>query len=588
MNLYLRLLRYVKPYWAKLLMAVICTLIVSLMAPVLSYLVKPFLDDVFIKKDTAMLYNLVAVLPLIYIINSLSAYGQSFFMGYAGSKVLMDIRNDLYEHIINLPLNIFNKKSTGKLMSKIINDVNLMQGAATSVIKDLLQHSLTIIGLVSVAFYQNWRLASISVLVMPFAFLLLVTLGRRLRKISKKGQERIADITSILQETFSGIRIVKGFGMEDFEAKRFREHNRGYFNITIKGIRVSEITSPLIEFLGALGAVVVVYYGGMKVINEEMTAGTFFSFLVAVGFMYRPVKALSKTNNTLQQALAAAERVFTILDIPTERNLEKKDSIELAPLRHEIVFKDVFFRYESSEDDVLAGVNLTVRKGEVIAFVGTSGGGKTTLANLIPRFFEPTSGKILIDGVDIKDVSLNSLRGQISIVSQDVMLFNDTVRNNIAYGRADVSLEKVIDAAKAAYAHQFIIKMPEGYDTIIGERGVRLSGGEKQRIAIARAILKDSPILILDEATSSLDTESEFMVQKALENLMKNRTTFVIAHRLSTIQHADRIAVVENGMIKEIGRHDELLKSSGLYQKLYKMQFRDEKEIQPDLAVSEG
>ncbi|MBI3355084.1 MAG: lipid A export permease/ATP-binding protein MsbA [Nitrospirae bacterium] len=588
MNLYIRLLKYVKPYWVKLFMAIVCTLIVSLTAPLLAYLVKPFLDDVFIRKDVVMLYTLVAALPVLYLINGLSAYGQSFFMGYAGLKVLMDIRNDLYEHIINLPLDVYNKKSTGRLMSRITNDVNFMQGAVTSVIKDLLQQGLTIIGLTAVAFYQNWRLASIAIFVMPFAFYLLVVIGHRLRKISKKGQERIADITSILQETFSGIRIVKGFGMEDFETKRFKEHNRGYFNISLKGIRVGEITSPLIEFLGTLCAVIVVYYGGMKVINDEMTAGTFFSFLVAVGFLYRPVKALSKTNNSLQQALAAAERVFAILDMPTEKRLEKKDAIELPPFTMDIQFKNVSFKYESSDSDVLSDINITIKKGEVIAFVGTSGGGKTTLVNLIPRFFEPTGGEILIDGANIGDATIFSLRKQISLVSQDVMLFNDTVKNNIAYGRMDIPVEKVMDAAKAAYAHQFIIKMPEGYDTVIGERGVRLSGGERQRIAIARAILKDSPILILDEATSSLDTESEFMVQKALENLMKNRTTFVIAHRLSTIQHADRIAVVDEGKIKEIGRHDELLRSSGLYKRLYKMQFRDEKEIQPDLAVSEG
>ncbi len=588
MNLYIRLLKYVKPYWFKLFIAIVCTLIVSLTAPLLAYLVKPFLDDVFIRKDVVMLYTLVAALPVLYLINGLSAYGQSFFMGYAGLKVLMDIRNDLYEHIINLPLDVYNKKSTGRLMSRITNDVNFMQGAVTSVIKDLLQQGLTIIGLTAVAFYQNWRLALIAIFVMPFAFYLLVVIGHRLRKISKKGQERIADITSILQETFSGIRIVKGFGMEDFETKRFKEHNRGYFNISMKGIRVGEITSPLIEFLGTLCAVIVLYYGGMKVINDEMTAGTFFSFLVAVGFLYRPVKALSKTNNSLQQALAAAERVFAILDMPTEKRLEKKDAIELPPFTMDIQFKNISFRYEISENDILSDINLTIKKGEVIAFVGTSGGGKTTLVNLIPRFFEPTSGKILIDGADIGDATISSLRKQISIVSQDVMLFNDTVKNNIAYGRMDIPVEKVMDAAKAAYAHQFIIKMPEGYDTVIGERGVRLSGGERQRIAIARAILKDSPILILDEATSSLDTESEFMVQKALENLMKNRTTFVIAHRLSTIQHADRIAVVDEGKIKEIGRHDELLRSSGLYKRLYKMQFRDEKESQPDLAILEG
>lgn len=588
MNLYIRLLKYVKPYWFKLFIAIVCTLIVSLTAPLLAYLVKPFLDDVFIRKDVVMLYTLVAALPVLYLINGLSAYGQSFFMGYAGLKVLMDIRNDLYEHIISLPLDVYNKKSTGKLMSRITNDVNFMQGAVTSVIKDLLQQGLTIIGLTAVAFYQNWRLALIAIFVMPFAFYLLVVIGHRLRKISKKGQERIADITSILQETFSGIRIVKGFGMEDFETKRFKEHNRGYFNISLKGIRVGEITSPLIEFLGTLCAVIVLYYGGMKVINDEMTAGTFFSFLVAVGFLYRPVKALSKTNNSLQQALAAAERVFAILDMPTEKRLEKKDAIELPPFTMDIQFKNVSFKYESSDSDVLSDINITIKKGEVIAFVGTSGGGKTTLVNLIPRFFEPTGGEILIDGANIGDATIFSLRKQISLVSQDVMLFNDTVRNNIAYGRFDVSLEKVMDAAKAAYAHQFIIKMPEGYDTVIGERGVRLSGGERQRIAIARAILKDSPILILDEATSSLDTESEFMVQKALENLMKNRTTFVIAHRLSTIQHADRIAVVDEGKIKEIGKHDELLRSSGLYKRLYKMQFRDEKESQPDLAILEG
>jgi subfamily B ATP-binding cassette protein MsbA len=425
-----------------------------------------------------------------------------------------------------------------------------------------------------VILYQNWRLALFSILVIPLSAYPMVRFGNQLRKIATAGQERTADMSTALQETLTGVRIVKGFTREDAEGRRFAGFNEAYFRTNMKSTQVSSITSPVLEVVGILGVAGIIWYGGSQVIQGAMTPGTFFSFLTAVFLMYTPIKRLASANNTIQQALAAADRVFTVLDVPTEA-AQDTGTRSLDGVRSAIALQGVSFRYEGVEAWALTDISLTVRPGEVLALVGSSGAGKTTLVNLIPRFHDPTAGAILIDGVDLREIRLSALRRQIGIVSQETLLFDDTVGNNIAYGKDEATEEAITDAARAAFAHDFIMKLPNGYDTLIGENGVRLSGGERQRLAIARALLRNPPILILDEATSSLDTESERMVQMALANLMKGRTTFVIAHRLSTIQRADRIAVLAGGRLVEVGRHEELLAKVGVYHRLHQMQFQD-------------
>jgi len=429
-------------------------------------------------------------------------------------------------------------------------------------------------------FYQNWRLTLLSIVVIPLSVYPMVRFGARLRRLATTGQERTADMSTALQETLTGIRIVKGFTREVAEDRRFARVNEAYFRAWMKSTQVSAFTSPVLETVGVLGVAGIIWYGGWQVMHGTMTSGTFFSFLTAVFLMYNPVKRLASANNSIQQALSAAERVFAVLDVPTEA-AQDTGVRNLDGVRSAIELRDVSFQYEGVETWALQGISLTVKAGEVLALVGSSGAGKTTLVNLIPRFYDPTKGAILIDGVDLREIRLAALRRRIGIVSQETLLFDDTVRNNIAYGRDDVTDDAIIEAARAAFAHDFIVRMPNGYDTLIGENGVKLSGGERQRLAIARALLRNPPILILDEATSSLDTESERMVQMALANLMKGRTTFVIAHRLSTVQRASRIVVLADGRIVEIGRHEDLLAGGGTYQRLYQMQFQNGGEDMP-------
>lgn len=572
MKLYLRLLLFLKPYWPRLILALFCAGIVSLSTAAYAWIVKPVLDDIFIRKDQFMLLLLPGIILIVTVAKSLSQYGKGYLMRYVGSKSIADIRERLYERIILLPIGFHSNNTTGKMISRVINDVGVMQSGMSGAIKDFFQQTITLIVLFVVIFYQNWRLAIIAILVFPFAYITIIKMGKRLKRISHSSQERMSDLTTLLQETLSGIRIVKAFGMEDYEARRFSGKNLEYFRRIMKAGRVSELSSPLMEVMGAIGAVAIIWTGGYEVINGRMTPGAFFSFMTACWLLYAPIRQLGTANNEIQQALAAAERVFHVMDEETEIGRDSGRR-EIDSVREMIEFRSVDFRYDGLEEGILSDINLKVKVGEIIAIVGSSGSGKTSLLNLLPRFYEPTKGSILIDGIDIRDITIPSLRSRIGIVGQETFLFDDTISNNIAYGKSGVGMDDIISAATAAYVHQFIKELPDGYDTLVGERGNRLSGGERQRLAIARAVLKNPPILILDEATSSLDTESEYMVQKALLNLMAGRTTFVIAHRLSTIQHADCIIVIEKGRIIEKGRHKELLEMKGAYHRFYQMQF---------------
>jgi subfamily B ATP-binding cassette protein MsbA len=573
MHLYRRLLEFVKPYWKHMAGAMVCMLFVSAATSGSAFLVKPVLDDVFFKKDLVMLKLIPLAIIGIFILKGIFDYGQAFLMSYVGQRIIADLREKIYNHIQSLSLSFFTRNPTGVLMSRILNDVNMIQGAVTDAVTGLLKDCFTLIGLVAVIFYRDWFLASVALVVFPVAVYPIVKFGKKLRSYSTRSQSSMANITTILLESITGTRIVKAFNMEDHERKRFAKENRRLFGILIKSVRVRAISHPLMEFLGGLGIAFIVFYGGRSVIQGEATPGTFFSFLAALLMLYEPVKRLSGINNTVQQGLAAAVRIFEILDTVPEIR-DQPGAQVLTSVSQAIEYQDVSFKYE--EDWVLKNINLRIKVGEMVAFVGASGGGKTTLVNLLPRFYDVTSGKVLIDGVDIRQLTTESLRSKIGIVTQTTILFNDTVRSNIAYGKIDQPFEEVVKAAQAAYAHGFIQNLPRGYETIIGEQGVKLSGGERQRVSIARALLKNAPILILDEATSSLDSESEIEVQKALEYLMQGRTTLVIAHRLSTIRKADRIMVVTNGTIVEEGTHEELLAKEGEYKKLYLLQFRDD------------
>lgn len=574
MTLFLRLLRYLWHYRLRLVAAFVCSALVAGLTGAYAWLVRPVLDGIFISKDQFLLMVLPVVILGVAVLKGVFSYGQNYLMNYVGNQVITDVRQELFLQLMRLPVVFHDANTSGRLVSRVINDVNLMANAVAGVLKDLFQQGLTFIAMLGVIFYQNWKLAAVSVVVIPLSFLTTVRMGQRLRGLATRGQEKIGDMASALQETLAGIRIVKAFGREDSEAMRFRDSNTAFLRTTMKATQVSSLASSHMEVIGVLGVAGIVWYGGYLVVHGTMTPGAFFSFLVAMVMAYTPIRRLAGANNTIQQALSAAERVFQVLDLEDEQDRDGGRK-ELSPLARSLEFRGVTFRYEGSDASALRGIDLSVQAGEVLALVGSSGSGKTTLASLVPRFYDPTEGAILIDGQDIRHCTLRSLRKQIGIVSQDTVLFDETVKNNIAYGRAEATEDEVVEAAKLAYAHEFIERLPDGYNTVIGENGVKLSGGERQRLAIARAILRDPPILILDEATSSLDSESERIVQLAFSNLMKNRTTLVIAHRLSTVQSADRIVVLDQGRLVESGTHEELLQRAGLYKRLHAMQFQD-------------
>ena len=566
---------YFEPYKVILVIAVIASLITASTNGALAVAVKYVLDDIFDAKNYTYLFILPVAVMIIYVAKSSFLFLQNFLMSYIGNKVIEKLRNETFEKMIHLPVKYYAEESTGALMSRITNDINLVQSSIPTII-NMLRAVVTMVGLIGVIIYMNWQLALVAIVLYPIFIYPLSVISRKLRRYSTRGQESMGILTSVLQESFSGIRVVKAFIAENKEQKRFEEANAVTIKYANKSVLAGSLASPLTEALGSVGIAAVLFIGGYQVIHGTVTTGQFFAFLAALIQIYEPVKLFASSNNALQAAIAAGERVFSMLDEKDEV-MENTGTKECHAENKDIEFKQVSFIYK---DDIYAlkNVSFNVKAGSTVAFVGPSGAGKTTMAHLIPRFYDVTDGHILIDNVDIREYDLYSLRHNISIVSQDAFLFNDTISNNIRYSKENATDEEVKEAARAAYADEFIEKFPEKYDTMCGERGVKLSGGQKQRITIARALLKNPAILILDEATSALDTESERVVQKALDNLMKGRTSFVIAHRLSTILNADMIVVFNKGCVEAIGRHEEIIKTSPTYKKLYEMQFKIEEQ----------
>ncbi len=564
------ILSLIKDSRVRLFVSAVCSAMVAAMTAATAYLVKPAVEKIFEQKDSQMLVLIPAVIVAVFAIKGIAAYGSGYLLSYVGQDIIRRMRNRLYNHIQDLPLAFFQREKTGDLMSRITNDVAIISSMFSSAVTGSIRDGFTIIGLMAVTFVQIPELAVFTFIIFPIAGYPLFYFGRKIRRVRRGVQEAWADLNAFLHETLTGHKIVKAFSMEDHERKRFEQKSRRIFRLEMKENKVKEMSSPLMEILGGLGIGFILWYGGRHVIAGTYSFGTFMSFLTAVGLMYQPLKKISRLNNAVQRGMAAIERIYDILE-RTSDVIETDSPIPIRNGAHRISFQDVSFKYD--RDLVLKNINLEAEIGEIIALVGMSGGGKTSLVNLIPRFYDPNPGAVLIDGVDIRQISIATLRSQIAIVTQEPILFNDTVRNNIAYGRADASEQQIVAAAKSAYAYEFIESFPDGFNTSIGELGGRLSGGQRQRICIARALVKDAPILILDEATSSLDSEAEILVQKALGNLMKGRTTFVIAHRLSTIGNADRIIVLVDGRIVEEGRHEQLMSLEREYYKLYQMQF---------------
>jgi subfamily B ATP-binding cassette protein MsbA len=597
-----RLLRYALPYWWQILASVILMATVGFLDSFRLLLIGPILDRVlnpgapahdlrlfqipgthtsvqlqqFVPSHLQNPWSVVAfALIASTILKGLFDYGGTYLVSYAGFGTITDLRNDMYDAILRRSAAFFQKHTTGTLLSTIINDIERVQFALSSVLAEFLQQTFTLIFTAAFVVMLGRRLAWVLVLFLPAIIISSTKIGLRVRRTTRRGQDKLADIQNILHETITGNRIVKAFGMESWEIARFRSAAARLLRANLRSVAAAAVSSPLMDTFGAIAIALLLLLGRNEINHGDFTPGTFLAFIVLVFKLYDPVRKFALFNNSFQQAVGASSEIFKFMD--TEDDVREKPGAKPLPAFSKgIVFERATFSYEGNGDgarEILRDIDLEVKAGEVLAIVGSSGAGKSTLVHLIPRFFDLTSGRLLIDGRDVRDVTLASLRAQIGIVTQETVLFNDTVRNNIAYGQPNVSRKQVEAAARAALAHDFILEMPDGYDTVIGERGLRLSGGERQRIAIARAILKNAPILILDEATSALDSESEALVQSALQNLMVGRTVFVIAHRLSTVRRADRIVVLENGMISDIGAHEELMKKLGTYRRLYDLQF---------------
>jgi ATP-binding cassette, subfamily B, bacterial MsbA len=570
-DLYRRLLAYLRPHVPALIVGTVLAIVVAAMEGSIAWLVKPAMDDVFIRRDERMLKLIPLLFLAAYIAKGLARYGQSYLMASIGERVIARLRRNLYAHLQRMSLSFFTSRHTAELMSRVVTDVNRLARLSSTVLVMTIRQMVMVVALATVMFVRDWRLAVIALVVFPFVGVAVRAIGRRLYRINKRSQQKVAELNVLLHEVFSGTKIVKAFGRETHEVERFDRVNRSLLSLALKDHRTDEITDPLMEILAAFGIMGALWYGGQQVIAGTMTPGDFFSFTAAVALLYGPVRQLSRIVNTVQQSTSSVERVFEILDLPPAID-DRPNAVVLDAFSESLVFDQVSFRHTDSDELTLRDISLTVARGEVVAFVGMSGAGKSTLMDLLPRFHDVSAGRITIDGHDLRDVTQASLRALIGIVTQETFLFSDSILYNIAYGRPDAPFEDIVRAARQAHAEEFIAGCPDGYQTLVGERGVRLSGGQRQRIAIARAFLKNPPILILDEATSDLDAESEFMIQQALAELMRGRTVLVIAHRLATVRNADRIVVVHEGRLAEVGRHDELLARDGLYRRLYALQ----------------
>ncbi|MFH1313594.1 MAG: ABC transporter ATP-binding protein [Candidatus Eisenbacteria bacterium] len=623
-RLYFRLISFMKPYWKRLTCAVLLMVMVAIFSGISIGMILPFVNVIFsggkldlpdtthgetggimgvapqslssaqetVRQKVLTFYasdspvvtleRICISILLIYFLKGLFTYLLAVVSASLEQRVIRDVRNNLYAHLHRLTLSFFHASRTGQVISRVTNDVTLIRMSLSAGFLGAMRDLLFVAVYASIVILISWRLALVAFLVIPPITFGVTKIGHKLRRYSTKAQEKMADITSVLQETISGIRVVKAFGMEDFETSKFYSHTRGFFSAFMTQQRAASLAPPMTEFLGAAGALIVLWYGGTQVLEGHLlTPDWFLIFLAAMLSIIHPAKNLTHANAKIQEGVAAARRIFELLDTVPEIT-DGKDAVDIDTINEWLEFENVSFTY-GEQECVLRDITFKVKKGQVVAIVGPSGAGKSTLVDLIPRFYDPTSGSVKIDGKDIRKATIRSLRNLMGIVTQETILFNDTVRNNIAYGMGDIPLSKVTEAATAANAHDFISNLPEGYDTVIGDRGVRLSGGERQRIAIARAILKNPQILIFDEATSSLDSESEKLVQDAIEHLISKRTNFVIAHRLSTVTNADLILVLDDGRIVESGRHEELLAAGQVYRKLYDLQFRDYPQ-----AVREG
>lgn len=618
MNTYYRLLRYSVRYWKYLALSIFCTIVFALLNGASVYLSIPLLDTLFntsvvssvaptgsgaevsssilpdfliaIKNSisqgfndfifagdkTEALFRICMVIFAAFILKNIAGYFQAYFLNFVEQGIVRDLRDDAYEQLHRLPISYFKSERVGNLISIIVNDVTAVQNSVSATFLNLIREPLSIVVFLGIAIFISWELTLISLVTLPFSAGIISFIGIKLRKYSAKIQEKIADITSVIQETISGVKIVKAFGTENYENRKFRKETEGYFRMVLRITRIRNLSAPITETLSVMVGVIIIYYGGTLVLsNNEIKASEFLGFLFAIFQLLPPIKELSGVNNRIQESSAAGDRIFDIIDTQPDI-VNKEGAEEVKEFKSELAFENVSFAYpDEPGEKVLDNINFEIGKGEVVALVGPSGGGKSTLVDLIPRFYDVTGGAIKFDGKDLRDLKIEDLRKFIGIVTQETILFNDSIKNNICYGSTDFSEEDIFEAAKVANAHKFISEMPNGYDTEIGERGVKLSGGQRQRLAIARALLKNPDIMIFDEATSALDNESEKLVQEALDRLMKSRTVVVIAHRLSTIKNADKILVLQSGKIIQSGNHDRLLEQGGLYKKLYDMQFRD-------------
>lgn len=573
-SLYRRLWVYIKPHRGRIALSMFGSLLCAGSDGAMARLIQPFVDKVIVAKDAELIVLVPWLILGLQLIKATGRYLQEYFIKTAGQLAIQGIRNDLFGHVMQLSMRFFGKNPTGILMSKHLNDVQSLQSSLAEVLVGSMRDLVTLIALIGVAFYTNWQMAAIAFVVLPLAAWPISIIGKRIKNYARKGQSIMGDLSRTLEQSFSGVKVIKGFGAETETAGRFKAENSKYYGMLSKVFKYDAGSAPFVEIVTGIGMFAILSYGLQQVQSEAMTVGQLFSICGAIMLMYSPFKRLTKFNNYLQIAMGAAERVFAVLDEPKEIR-DQENAIDLGMAKGYVVFQDVSFAYDDDQP-VLCGLSLKVNPGEVVALVGPSGAGKTTISALLCRFYDPTSGVITIDGHNITEVTLVSLKQNLAMVDQESFLFNETIADNIRFSKPQATDAEVVAAARQAYADEFIAVLPEGYQTRIGDRGLRLSGGQRQRICIARALLRNAPILILDEATSALDTESEAMVQQALVNLMQNRTTFVIAHRLSTIMHADKIVVLEQGRIVEVGRHTELLENeNGLYRRLYDMQFRE-------------